>query len=243
LNTVQHISRFAHRNGVGIAALFVGMLLILFAVPRAGAAFISLPASIAMFDLEQGKLLTGEELRDIEADLRTALTYDVETASLHSKLSYLALRRILAEQNSTSDKLGLRQALASVEAALKRRPLDAYLWTRYTHLSYLLDGLSPYTLAALDRSFRLGSKESQLFQFRMTLYMLEWERLPPVLREAALQQIKFGASHPWIWGYILADLPDTAANQLLDFLKLTSADTDRALSIARSLRRKRNVDR
>ncbi|MCE7998132.1 MAG: hypothetical protein HEP70_04670 [Rhodobiaceae bacterium] len=146
------------------------------------------------------------------------------------------------DQPGAEAKEKLRQSLNSVEAGLKLRPLDAYLWTRYTHLSYLLNGFSPYTLAALDRSFRYGSQEKQLFQFRMVLCLTEWERLPPALKEATVKQIEFGASHPTIWGYVLADLPVEARTVLLGFLTSTNADIKRALGIERSVRRAREAN-
>ncbi len=229
-------------KGVGLGALVLGFFIVALSIPRIGAAFTSLSAPIAMFDLEQGRTLTAEQLVQIETDIDRALEYDVETASLYGERSYFSLRRVLEDDNNSLSRSDLTQALADIEAALKRRPLDAYLWTRYTHVSYLLDGLSPYTLSALDRSFRYGSKERQLFQFRMTLCMREWDRLPIALQQTVREQITFGASHPSIWGHILADLPDAAGERLLGFLASTSADTAKAQRIANALRIRRGAD-
>lgn len=216
--------------------------MILLAAQRSTTAFLSLPASVAIFQLEQGKELTSQQLAEVEEDLTSALAYGVNQAELNSQLSYISLRRLLLDQSNAASREELLQALKSVEAALEGRPLDAYLWTRYTHLSYLLDGLSPYTLAALDRSFRYGSKEKQLFRFRMVLGLTEWERLPPALKEATLKQIEFGASHPTLWGYVLADLSTEARATLLGILASSEADVERALRIERSLRRTREVN-
>lgn len=234
------VSNFVQARGMGVAALAVGLTLTTLSVPRSGAAFVSLSAPIAMFQLGQGRSLTALQLAEIEEDLHSALIYGVNNAELHSQLSYISLRRLLMDKQNTAERAEFLVALESVEAALKGRPLDAYLWTRYTHLSYLLDGLSPYTLAGLDRSFKYGSKERQLFQFRMVLCLAEWEKLPLVLREATHKQIEFGASHHNVWGYVLADLPENAKERLLGFLASTSADVERALRIERSLRRARS---
>lgn len=217
-------------------------MLVLASGQRSTAAFLSLSAPTTIFQLEQGKELEAQHLAQVEEDLRHALTYGVNRAELNSQLSYISLRRLLMDQPGTAAKEKLQLALNSVEAALKLRPLDAYLWTRYTHLSYMLNGLSPYTLAALDRSFRYGSKEKQLFQFRMVLCLTEWKRLPPALKEATVKQIDFGASHPTIWGYVLADLSVEARAILLGFLTSSDADIERALGIERSLRRAREAN-
>lgn len=236
------ISSFLQVNWVGIAALIIGVLTTAPAIQRSAAAYLSLPASVAIFQLERGKQLTSQQLATIEEELASALGYGVNQAELNSQLSYISLRRLLMGQPGTAAKEQLQLALNSVEAALKLRPLDAYLWTRYTHLSYMRDGLSPYTLAALDRSFLYGSKEKQLFQFRMVLCLTEWERLPPALKEATVKQIEFGASHPTIWGYVLADLSVEARAVLLGFLTSTNADIERALGIERSVRRARETN-
>lgn len=236
------ILSFLQTNGVGIAALLVGVLLTVLSTQRSATGYFSLPASVAIFQLEQGKQMTSQQLAIIEEELASALGYGVNQAELNSQLSYISLRRLLMDQPGTAAKEKLQLALNSVEAALKLRPLDAYLWTRYTHLSYMLNGLSPYTLAALDRSFRYGSKEKQLFQFRMVLCLTEWKRLPPALKEATVKQIDFGASHPTIWGYVLADLSVEARAILLGFLTSSDADIERALGIERSLRRAREAN-
>lgn len=232
---------FLRTSGIGTVTLAVGVLLALLSSQRSTTAFLSLSAPVAIFQLEQGTELTSQQLTAVEEDLRSALSYAINEAELNSQLSYISLQRMLKDQQNTAVEEELMKTLRSVEAALKARPLDAYLWTRYTHISYLLDGLSPYTLAALDRSFQYGSKEKQLFQFQMTLCLTEWERLPLTLREKARKQIEFGASHPRIWGYILADLPEDANKRLLGFLAQTSANIERVLQIERSLRRRREA--
>jgi len=239
---VQLVSNVARTRGTGVIALAIGMTLVFLAVPRSGATLVSLPAPIAIFQLERGQTLTPQRLLEIEESLREALKYDVYTAELNTQLSFLSLHRLLLKDRSNASREEFQTVLRNVETALKRRPLDAYLWTRYTHLSYLLDGLSPYTLAGLDRSFRYGSKEMQLFQFRMTLCLEEWEKLPPALREASREQIEFGASHTTIWGYILADLNETARIRLLSFLASTSADVERAQRVENSVRRARSTN-
>jgi len=234
-------SSFLLTRGVSVAALTVGVLLVLASGPRSAAAFFSLSAPTAIFQLEQGKELEARHLAQVEEDVRHALTYGVNRAELNSHLSYISLRRLLAEDRNTAARKEVAQALESVEAALTRRPLDSYLWTRYTHLSYLLDGLSPYTLAALDRSFVYGSNEWQLFQFRIKLCLLEWEKLPPSLRRKTQKQIEFGEADTLVWGHILADLPHNARERLLAFLAQTSADIERAQRIENSLRRGREA--
>lgn len=238
----KFISSFLLTKGVGIAVLAVGILLVLASAQRSVAAFLSLSAPISIFQLEQGKYLTTQQLATVEEDVRAALAYGVNAAELSSQLSYISLRRLLRDDQNAASRDEFLQVLIDVERALKSRPLDAYLWTRYTHLSYLLDGLSPYTLTALDRSFLYGSKEWQLFQFRMTLCLLEWERLPRSLKDKALEQIEFGATNPTIWGHILADLPESARERLLGFLTAESADTKTALHIEHTLRRRRETN-
>ncbi len=238
----KFISSFLLTKGVGIAVLAVGILLVLASAQRSVAAFLSLSAPISIFQLEQGKYLTTQQLATVEEDVRAALAYGVNAAELSSQLSYISLRRLLRDDQNAASRDEFLQVLIDVERALKSRPLDAYLWTRYTHLSYLLDGLSPYTLTALDRSFLYGSKEWQLFQFRMTLCLLEWERLPRSLKDKALEQIEFGATNPTIWGHILADLPESARERLLGFLTAETADTKTALHIERTLRRRRETN-
>lgn len=238
----QSVSNVARNRGVGIVAFVVGVGLSFLAVQRSGVALVSLPAPIAIFQLEQGQPLTSQRLLEIEESLREALKYDVNTAQLTTQLSYLSLRRLLTDDDNNVSHEELQATLENVEMALKRRPLDAYLWTRYTHVSYLLNGLSPYTLAALDQSFRYGSNEKQLFQFRLTLCLLEWERLPASLKEAARQQIEFGASNTGVWGHVLADLPDHAAARLLGFLASTQADTETAQRIAKAIRHDRSAN-
>jgi len=241
VNSSRSISSFLRTKGVSISALAIGASLTLFSVQRSAPAYVSLSAPISIFQLEQGTHLTPQQLAAVEEDLRSALTYGVNEAEFNSQLSNISLRRLLADQTHTATREELLETLKSVEAALKGRPLDAYLWTRYTHISYLLDGLSPYTLAALDRSFQYGAKERQLFQFRMILCLAEWERLPVALREKVRKQIAFGASHPRVWGYVLADLPEGANKRLLGFLAQTSANVERARQIERSLRQRREA--
>lgn len=236
------IFAFLQTKGVGIVAFALGSVLMLLAAQRSTSALTSLSAPIAIFQLEQGAQLTAQHLSEVEEDLTSALGYGVNQAELNNQLSYISLRRLLAADQNGARREEFAQTLMHVEAALQKRPLDAYLWTRYTHLSYLLDGLSPYTLAALDRSFRYGSKERQLFQFRMLLCLEEWEKLPPALKEATVKQIEFGASHPTIWGSILADLSVEARATLLEYLTPTGADIERALMIERLLRRAREAN-
>lgn len=236
----QTFSLFRTKS-VGLAALVVGSSLVLFSAQRSAIALLSLSAPVTIFQLEQGAQLTSRQLSLVERDLESALSYEVNQTELNSQLSYILLRRLLMDRRNAAGRDELLQTLKSVEAALKGRPLDAYLWTRYTHISYLLDGLSPYALAALDRSFQYGAKEKQLFQFQMTLSLTEWERLPLALREKARKQIEFGASHPRVWGYVLADLPEDANKRLLGFLAQTSANIERAQQIERSLRRRREA--
>lgn len=242
MGTPRPILSFCRAHSVGITALTIGVVLIVVAAQRSISAYQALPASVAIFQLEQGKQLTSQHLATVEEELASALGYGVNQAELNNQLSYISLRRLLMDQPPAEAKEKLQQTLNSVEAALKLRPLDAYLWTRYTHISYMLNGLSPYTLAALDRSFRYGSKEKQLFQFRMVLCLTEWERLPPALKEATVKQIEFGASHPTIWGYVLADLSVGAREILLGFLTTSEANVKRALNIERLVRRARETN-
>lgn len=237
----KSISSLFLTKGVGLAVLAVGILLVLTSLQRSAAAFLSLSAPISIFQLEQGKQLTAQQLATVEEDLRSALAYGVNEAELSSQLSYISLRRLLRDDQNAPARAEFLQVLKNVERALKRRPLDPYLWTRYTHLSYLLDGLSPHTLTALDRSFLYGPKEKQLFQFRMTLCLIEWERLPPSIKDKVLEQIEFGATHPTIWGYVLADLSDSAKDRLLGLLTAASVDTERAQHIERTVRRRRGI--
>jgi len=240
MTDLQQLSEITRKWGGGFITLVVGVAILALALPRVGAASGALPAATAIFGLEQGQTFGSQTLAGIEDDLQTALSYEVETAELNSQLSYLSLRRLLANKQNVPSRDEYQSTLVHVENALKRRPLDAYLWTRYAHLSYLLGGLSPYTLAALDKSFQYGPQEKQLFQFRMTICMLEWERLPAALRESAHRQIAFGATHPRIWGYILADLPEKAGEKLLTFLASAGADVTLAQRIAAGLQRNRS---
>lgn len=242
MGILKTLISFLQTKGVGIAVLAVGALLALASGQRSAAAFLSLSAPISIFQLEQGREVTTQQLAKVEKDVRAALAYGVNEAELRSQLSYISLRRLLRDAQTTAAREEFQKVLIDVERALKGRPLDAYLWTRYTHLSYLLDGLSPYTLTALDRSFLYGSKEWQLFQFRMTLCLLEWDRLPSSLKDKAREQIEFGATNPTIWGHILADLPQSARERLLGFLTAVSADTKTALYIEGTLRRRRETN-
>ncbi len=233
------ISTYARAHSVGIAGLGVGLGLLFLSLPRTGAAYVSVEAGSALFQLEQGQTLTSEQFDAFESDLKAALSYEVETADLNNQLSYLSLQHLLTGAKSQIARDKLLTIRTSIENALKNRPLDAYLWTRYTHVNYLFEGLSPHTLAALDRSFRYGSEEKQLFQFRITLSLLEWDRMPPALRRATHRQIEFGASHPKIWGHILADLPTDAGERLIGFLSNTEADIDNAREVEQTIRQER----
>ena len=230
---------FLRARGGGLTALLVGACLIFLASPRVGVAYVSLSAPLAIFDLEQGRALSTEESLAAESDLKSALAFGVETATLNSQLSLLSLERLQSNGIASAERGELLTARATVESALELRPLDTYLWTRYVHLSYLLEGMSPNTLAALERSFLYGSNEPELVQFRITLCIQEWENIPPSLREEALDQIEFGAAMTNLWGRVLADLSDPAAERLVEFLRETSADTEGALHKASYIRRLR----
>jgi len=237
--TIRATSAFLRIRMPGIATLAVAVALLYLAVPRSNAAFTSLTAPLAIFDLQQGNSPSTDQLLQAESGAKTALSYGVETATLNSQLSYITLSRLQLNDSILDKPEDLRVATLAVENALKRRPLDAYLWTRYTHLRYLTEGFSPYTLAALERSFLYGPHEVELLQFRMILCIEAWETLPSSLRTRTLDQIEVAATMTGLWGRVLADLSDPARERLVNFLREVSTDTDRAQRIAASIQRSR----
>ncbi|HIB66903.1 MAG TPA: hypothetical protein EYO33_17760 [Phycisphaerales bacterium] len=100
---------------------------------------------MTIFAIEQKIPVSIEDIMFAEKELRNALSYETDTAAVNSQLSFLGLHRLTTQTRSADTYLELVALRDQVEAALKHRPLDAYLWTRYAHVSYLLDGLSPYT--------------------------------------------------------------------------------------------------
>jgi len=237
--TIRATSAFLRDRMSGVATFAVAAALLYLAVPRSNVAFTALTAPLAIFDLQQGDNPSTDQLLQAEADAKAALSYNVETATLNSQLSYITLSRLQLNDTILDEPEDLRIAVLAVETALKRRPLDAYLWTRYTHLRYLTEDFSPYTLAALERSFLYGPHEVELLQFRMILCIEAWEMLPPILRTRTLDQIKLAATMTGLWGRVLADLSEPARERLVNFLGETSADIDRAQRIAASLQRSR----
>jgi len=240
--TFRSTSAFLRIRMTGIVTLAVAAALLYLAVPRYSVAYIALAAPLAIFDLQQGNHPSIEQLAQAEADIETSLSYGVETATLNSQLSYLTLSRLQLNDAALEKPKDLRIAMLAVEAALKRRPLDAYLWTRYTHLRYLTEGFSPYVVAALERSFLYGPREGELLQFRMTLCIEVWEKLPSSLQTSTLNQIELAAAMTGLWGRVLADLSDPARERLANFLGDASADIDKAQRIAASIQRSRARD-
>jgi len=184
----------------------------------------SLPSELTIFAIEQKIPVSIEDIMFAEKELRNALSYETDTAAVNSQLSFLGLHRLTTQTRSADTYLELVALRDQVEAALKHRPLDAYLWTRYAHVSYLLDGLSPYTLAALKRSFQYGSDEYELFKFRMLLCIKEWNSLPPSLQQLTRKQISYGASQKRLWRQILAEMDTETGGRLI--LLLAEAQID-----------------
>ncbi len=240
--TIRSTSAFLRIRMPGIVTFVVAAELLYLAVPRSSVAYIALTAPLAIFDLQQGNNPSTEQLLRAEAGTKTALSYGVETATLNSQLSYITLSRLQLNDAALDNLEDLRVATLAVENALKRRPLDAYLWTRYTHLRYLTEGFSPYTLAALERSFLYGPQEVELLQFRMIFCIEAWEKLPPSLRTRTLDQIELAATMTDLLGRVLANLSDPAQERLVNFLGETSADIGRAQRIAVSIQRSRERD-
>jgi len=238
-DTIISISAFLRTRMTGLITLVVAATLLYLAVPRTSVAYTALTAPLAIFDLQQQNNPSTEQLLQAETDIKTALTYGVETATLNSQLSYLTLSRLQSNDATLEKPEDLRIATLAVEAALKRRPLDAYLWTRYTHLRYLTEGVSPYTLAALERSFLYGPHEVELIQFRMILCLEVWEKLPSSLQMNTLDQIELAAAMTGLWGRVLAGLSDPARERLVNFLGAASADVERSQRIAASIQRSR----
>ncbi|WOF72447.1 hypothetical protein QMT40_000061 [Parvibaculaceae bacterium PLY_AMNH_Bact1] len=229
-------------SGAAWAALLIGCLLGALAAPRVLVAFAALPAAAAIFGIEQGRDLTDEELVRAEQNLGRALTYGVETANSKSQLSYLTTYRLTRVPLTSEARAELQAVRRQVEEAIQRRPLDAYLWTRYTHVSYLLDGLSPYSYAALQRSFQYGSDEMELFRFRMALCLKEWDNLPPSIRQLVRDQIAFGASQRNLWPRLLVDISEKSGQQLLVLLEEASVDIQTVKRRAARIRRKQALE-
>lgn len=208
MGLTEGISQFFRTNGFAVGALATACLLIFLAVQRVYVASLALPAASAIFSIEQDTPITPNDLADAEAALARALFLGTETTMLNSQLSYLMLDRLVARPSGekVNDELGLVRG--HVEEALKRRPLDAYLWTRLAHVTYLLDGLSPVTIAALERSFTYGSQETELFRFRVSFCMREWANLPPRIKQLMHDQITHASGNPRLLDHVLRDLPD-----------------------------------
>lgn len=239
--TFGMVVAFVGGRMTGISTLVIAAILLFLAAPRSNVAYIALTAPLAIFDLQQGNNPSAEQLEQAEADTKTALSYGVETATLNSQLSYLMLSRLHLNDAVFEKPEDLRMAMLAVEAALKNRPLDAYLWTRYAHLRYMTEGFSPYALAALERSFLYGPQEFELLQFRMTLCIEAWDKLPSSLQSRTLDQIDLASTMTRLWGRVLADLSEPASERLLTFLGETSADIERAQQIAASIQKTRNT--
>ncbi|MCR9242057.1 MAG: hypothetical protein NXH87_11825 [Rhodobiaceae bacterium] len=222
-----------------IICLLAGAALVLLAMPRTIVSYASLPARVAYFDIQQGANPSLDRLISIERDITLALENEVGTSELNTLLSYFRLYRITLDDKHPSDE-ETRLVLEAVKDGLRRHPLSASLWTRYAHASYLLNGMDPYTLAALDKSFLYGSHEADLFRFRITLCVHEWSRLPSSLKEKVLAQIELGAAHPHVWGEILAGLSGDAETRMLDMMRNVSADVERAKLLAAIAREKQN---
>lgn len=225
---------FMHRRfdgfgerGVALVTLLIALLLLTLAVPRVLVAFASLPAASAIFAIERGADLTVDDLLGAERALQRATAYGVDTANVNGQLSYLTLYRLTRAPITTEVRAELMDVREQVETALQRRPLDAYLWTRYTHVSYLLDGLSPYTLAALHRSFQYGSDEMELFKFRLILSVQEWDNLPSSLRKMVREQIAFASDQQRLWPRLLANMDEKQGQQLLLLLEEANFDVER----------------
>jgi len=226
-------------NSVALTCLFIAGLICLIAIPRVLVASSALSSALTIFALEQNFPVSVEEILIAERGLHNALSYGVDTAATNSQLSYLSLYKLTNTPPTSEARRELQLVRQRVEDALKRRPLDAYLWTRYAHVSYLLDGLSPYTLAALARSFQYGSDEYELFKFRMVLCVKEWQNLPTSLQQLTRKQVLYGAAQKRLWGQLLADMDTESGEQLLALLNEASIDTKEIEQRARWIKQTR----
>lgn len=226
-------------NSVALTCLFIASLLCLVAFPRVLVASSALPSAVTIFALESNFPVSVDEILIAEKGLHDALNYGVDTAATNSQLSYLGIYKLTNVLPTNDAHQELQLVRQQVENALRLRPLDAYLWTRYVHVSYLLDGLSPYTLAALARSFQYGSDEYELFKFRMALCVKEWRSLPSSLQQLTRKQILYGAAQKRLWGQLLADMDTEAGEQLLALLEEASVDTKEIEQRARWIKQTR----
>ncbi len=233
------------RHRIALCSVAIGLSLLVLSVPRVFSAAISSSAPIVMFDISQGQPVAAARILEAERDIEHALPLGVDRASLYAQLSFLRFFRVNNSSLPEAETIDALQAiLRSTEAALRRRPADAYLWTRYAHVQYLLTGLGPYTLAALEQSYVYGPREPELIRFRMELSLAHWERLPKSLQTRALKQLVVGSDNPKIWGrfwgHFLSTLSPSRGEELLNLMRDESMDANRANLVANRIRDERN---
>ena len=226
------------KHGPGLLAFAVGVVLVWMATPRTYSAYNALPAAFVSFQLTMDRPVREADLARALTGLKAASAAGVDQANIYGQLSQFMLLDVFRTPNDHQDEQ-LAAARDATVLALRHRPLDAYLWTRYTHLTYLLEGFSPYTIAALDKSFRYGTYERELLVFRLKLSLSEWESLPTSLREQAREQIRFSAQHAYVCGQILSYLDDQAAKRFISFLAETPADIELIQRASNALKRQR----
>lgn len=205
---------------IGFAA---GLLILYLAVPRVQSAVDMLDAGVAIFTIERGGTPSGEALTHAILSLQAALAHGVDAGTLHSQKSFLAFHQVNLRSSSTREERSI--ARTYVIRALERRPLDAYLWTRFVHINFVLDGLSPETLSALEKSFLYGSNEFELAKFRLLLCLSVWEDLPPVLQDRTRQEAILVAKTTYTQQLVTRQMTD---QQLSLFQELVKNEDEQA---------------
>lgn len=180
------------RRWVAVPILVVGVALVVGALPRTLAAFVSAGGEQVIRRIQKQEAVTVEDLQSV-IDAQQRGLFWVSDALMESQLGLAHL--LLAEKRDRADPaaaIHLQHARQALRASLGRAPANPYPWTLLAYAEFLDAGTwSPEALAALRLSLLTGPYEPRLLWSRLRLGLLAWDNLPESDQRLLLQQVRY----------------------------------------------------
>lgn len=173
------------------AALAVGIILVVLALPRTAAGLAELHGTLTINELRSGAPVSDAAIESAMQSVKAANGW-VDTAPRWAALARLHYARaLLANRDSEERETELRLSQDASHRAIALNPALPEPWLRLAQSEFALNRVSPQMIRTLAMTYRTG-RYNRFMVFAMSeLAFVAWGKLDSETRKAASEQLAF----------------------------------------------------
>ncbi len=173
------------------AALTVGIILVVLALPRTAAGLAELHGTLTINELREGAPISDATIKSAMQSFDAANGW-VDSAARWSAMARLHYARaLLADPGSADREAGLRHSQEASRRAIALNPALPEPWLRLAQSEFALNRVSPQMIRALAMAYRTGRYNRFTVYAMSELAFVSWAKLDSETRKAAGEQFAF----------------------------------------------------